>query len=79
MLEYRCERRSGRVGRQALSKELDQRQAMLETFLREVTLYTSIGGSEKSGWMGLSCLYLSEQWKGFVGKLMDTYCLVCMM
>ena len=79
MLEYRCERRSGRVGRQALSKELDQRQAMLEAFLREVTLYTSVGGSEKSGWMALSCLCLSEQWKGFVAKLLDTYCQVCMI
>ena len=76
ILEYRSERRSGRVGRQAMSKELDQRQAMLEAFLREATLYTSIGGSVKSGWMGLNCLRVSVQWKGFVGKLLDTYCQV---
>ena len=79
MLEYRGEKRSGRVGRQAVSKDLEQRLAMLEAFLREATLYTSIGGSEKSGWMGLSCLCLSEQWRGFVGRLLDTYCQVCMM
>ena len=76
MLEYRGEGRSGRVGRRALSKELDQRQAMLEAFLREATLYTSIGSNEKHSWMGLNCLRVSEQWKGFVGKLLGTYCQV---
>ena len=76
MLEYRGEGRSGRVGRQTLSKELDQRQAMLEAFLREIILYTSVGGNERHSWMGLSCLRFSEQWKGFVGKLLDTYCQV---
>ena len=73
MLEFQGERKSGRVGRQAVRKELDQRQAMIEAFLREATLYTNIGDSVESGWMGLSCLSLSEQWKGCVGKLLDTY------
>ena len=76
MLEYRGEGRSGRVGRQALSKELDHRQTMLEAFLREATLYTSISGSEEHSWMGLSCLCVAEQWKVVIGNLLDTYCQV---
>ena len=76
MLVYRGEGRSGRVGRQALSKELDQRVAMLEAFLREATLYTNIGGSEEYSWMGLSCLCVAEQWRIYIGKLLDAYCQV---
>lgn len=78
MLEYRGHEksRSGRVGRQTMSKELEQGQAMLEAFLREVVVYTSIDGREKQSWMALDCLCVSKQWNVFVGNLLDTYCQV---
>lgn len=76
MTEYIDERRTGRVGKQAQSKELHQRLAMLEAFLREGTLCANVGSSENHNWMSLSCLCVAKQWKIFIGKLMDTYCRV---
>ena len=74
MMEYAVvKEKSGRIGRQALSKELQQRQAMLEAFFREGTLFSDVDGGYKCGWMGLSCLCAVKQWKTFTGKLLDTY------
>lgn len=73
-MEYEVEGRSGRAGRQVLNKELQQKLAMLETFLREAATFTNVGGSDNQlGWMGLSCLCVSKQWKSFVGKVLDAY------
>ena len=79
MTEFENERRSGRAGRQALSKELQQRLAVLEAFLREVTIFTDVGNDNRCAWMGLSCLCVSKQWKTFVGRVLDTYCQVMLL
>lgn len=76
MMEFENEKRSGRGGRQALSKELQQRLDTLEAFLREATIFTNLDNDDRCAWMGLSCLCVSKQWKTFVERVLDTYCQV---
>ena len=76
MLEFEVERRTGRVGKQALRKELDHKLSMLERYIREGTIHSDVSADNVSGWMGLSCLCVSKQWKAFAGKLLDMHCQV---
>ena len=60
-------------GRQALTETLQQYTTMMKAFLREGRFSVDLSTSD-GGWLGT--FTIADQWKQFMGRLLEAYCQV---